>query len=106
MKSAAAFARAGKDPLVEISRLHASAPGVAEVIDERERALREKFGTRSDPPPPPPPPDPFTPPADTQPSPESADPSAADDSDEAYDELDDIPIGLTAGDADDLERDP
>jgi hypothetical protein len=42
--SAAALARAGKDPAVEIERIHAADPLVQSVKDEWQRAMDEKFG--------------------------------------------------------------
>lgn len=43
-ESAAAIARSGKDPVVEIARIHAADPLVAAVKDEWRDALDAKFG--------------------------------------------------------------
>jgi len=50
LKSAAAFARAGKDPVVEIKRIHDADPLLKAVHEEWERIIREKFPTPSEPP--------------------------------------------------------
>jgi hypothetical protein len=44
VSSAAAFARAGKDPLVEIQRIHSSDPLVRKVHDGWDEAIQHKFG--------------------------------------------------------------
>lgn len=44
VSSAAAFARAGKDPLVEIQRIHSSDPLVRKVHDGWDEAIQQKFG--------------------------------------------------------------
>ena len=43
-ESAAAIARSGKDPVLEIARIHAADPLVAKVKDEWRDALDERFG--------------------------------------------------------------
>jgi hypothetical protein len=50
LKSAAAFARAGKDPIVEIKRIHDADPMLKAVHDEWESVLKNKFPSRSEPP--------------------------------------------------------
>lgn len=44
LKAGAAFAEAGKDPVAEITRVLSAASPVAEVLDERAKALDDKFG--------------------------------------------------------------
>lgn len=44
LKAGAAFAEAGKDPVVEITRVLSAANPVAEVLEERSDALDDKFG--------------------------------------------------------------
>ena len=78
MKSAAAFARSGMDPVAEIQRIHSADAGVADVIAQREKALRDKFWIKSAPPPAPL--DSVPPPPDTQPSPPSPETDDSDDS--------------------------
>jgi len=46
LRAGAAFAEAGKDPLIEISRILSAESPVAEVLDERSAALDDKFGRR------------------------------------------------------------
>lgn len=50
LKSAAAFVRAGKDPIVEIKRIHDADPMLKAVHDEWESVIKSKFPLRSDPP--------------------------------------------------------
>jgi hypothetical protein len=59
-----ALARAGKNPVIEIPRILASEPSVNKVLEERERAIRDKFGAKSEPPPTPAPPDTVPPSSD------------------------------------------
>ncbi|MHC4854652.1 MAG: hypothetical protein ACYTF5_21830 [Planctomycetota bacterium] len=66
--SALAFAKAGKDPVAEIQRIHSSDPLVAGVHDGWNDLIKDRFGPREPVPPPPVPP-----PPDTHPSP-STDP--------------------------------
>jgi hypothetical protein len=51
LKSAAAFVRAGKDPVIEIQRIHDADPLLKSIHDEWDRVIREKFPPDSDPPP-------------------------------------------------------
>lgn len=73
LTAGAALARAGKDPVIEIPRILATEPTVTNVLEERERVIRDKFGTKSEPPPTPPAPASGTPP------PPSSDPYNDDD---------------------------
>lgn len=49
LKSAAAFVRAGKDPIVEIKRIHDADPMLKAVHDEWEKVIAEKFPPPSEP---------------------------------------------------------
>lgn len=69
VSSAAAFAKAGKDPVIEIERIHSADPLVTSVHGDWQRSIDERFGPRPDAVPPPP---------DTQ--------RAADSSDDPYDD--------------------
>jgi len=52
LNSAASFAKAGKDPLVEIQRMHSADPMLEGVREEWERLIRDKFWTDTEIPPP------------------------------------------------------
>jgi len=49
--SAAAFTRAGKDPVVEVQRMHDEDPMLKAVRGEWEKFITDNFHTKSDPPP-------------------------------------------------------
>lgn len=50
--SAAAFARAGRDPVAEIQRIHSADESLKRVHDEWEEVIKAKFPTSVPPPPP------------------------------------------------------
>lgn len=50
LKAGAAIARAGKDPVVEITRILSATPEVAAVHDEWDALIKRTFTTKSEPP--------------------------------------------------------
>lgn len=67
LDTAAAFARAGRDPVAEIERIHAADPALRAVHAGWDKLIEDKFGTPSEPPPAADTPEPVTPPPDTEP---------------------------------------